>query len=138
MESTCRINKGSILNDSLIQWDHVDDSVLHCTNDRHSKNSYAIQLGAASVGNAHLFLDKIVLRVVSGWGVRGSKAWESLKLVFSRQIETYFLVTFAYATEGGESIARAWLDVNHIARNEFYDLPGLGCIFYLNLTYVWR
>ena len=91
------------------------------------------------MGNTHLLLDKIVFELVSGWSIRDSEACqESLKSASTIRQKIILLVTFAYATEGGEGVARALLDVKHIASNEFCDLTGLGCILYLDLTYVWR
>ena len=93
---------------------------------------------AFKVGNTRLFPDNQVIWVVSGRSVRGSKAWESLKSASASRKKLIFLVAFAYASRGGEGEVRAWLDVKHIASNQFCDLAGLGCIPYVELTYVWR
>ena len=90
------------------------------------------------MGNTHLFLDNQVLGVVSGWSVRDCEVWESLKSASASRQKLIFLVTFAYATGGGEGAARALLDVKHVTSNGFCDLARLGCILYLDLTYVWR
>ena len=88
-----------------------------------------IQLGAALVDNTHLFLDNIVVGVVSGWTVGGSEGWKSLKSVSARlQTDLFSLVTFAYASRADEGVARAVFNMHHIASNEFCDLPGLGII----------
>ena len=86
----------------------------------------------------HLFPNNIVLGVEIRWSVRHYEGWESFKSASSSRQELIFLVTFAYSTEGGDGDARALLDVNHIASNELCDLAWLGCILYLELTYLWR
>ena len=90
------------------------------------------------MGNAHLFLDNIILGVVSGWSVGDSEGWKSLKSVSARQTDLFFITTFAYTSRGSEGVARAVFDVQHIASNKFCDLAGLGSIRYVELTYVWR
>ena len=84
------------------------------------------------MGNTHLFLD---IEVVSRWSVR-LRSLRKSQISICQKTKTYFLVTFTYATEGGESGApQALFHVKHIANNEFCDLAGLGSIFYLDLTY---
>ena len=90
------------------------------------------------MSNTHLFLDNQVLGVEIRWSVRDSEAWEGLKSASASRKKLMFLVTFAYASRGGEGEVRAWLDVHHITSSEFCDLAGLGCIRYVELTYVWR